>query len=30
MRELGLVAGDLDEVMLAGSFGSYINPRSAQ
>ena len=30
MRALGLGAGDLDEVMLAGSFGSYINPRSAQ
>ena len=29
MRALGLSAGDLDEVMLAGSFGSYINPRSA-
>jgi uncharacterized 2Fe-2S/4Fe-4S cluster protein (DUF4445 family) len=30
MRSLGLTAADLDEVMLAGSFGSYINPRSAQ
>jgi uncharacterized 2Fe-2S/4Fe-4S cluster protein (DUF4445 family) len=30
MRWLGLTAADLDEVMLAGSFGSYINPRSAQ
>ena len=30
MRALGLRAEDLDEVMLAGSFGSYINPRSAQ
>jgi uncharacterized 2Fe-2S/4Fe-4S cluster protein (DUF4445 family) len=30
MRALHLAAGDLDEVMLAGSFGSYINPRSAQ
>ena len=30
MRALGLAAEDLDEVMLAGSFGSYINPRSAQ
>jgi uncharacterized 2Fe-2S/4Fe-4S cluster protein (DUF4445 family) len=30
MRELGLESGDLDQVMLAGSFGSYINPRSAQ
>lgn len=30
MREMNLRAEDLDEVMLAGSFGSYINPRSAQ
>jgi uncharacterized 2Fe-2S/4Fe-4S cluster protein (DUF4445 family) len=30
MRALDLKAEDLDEVMLAGSFGSYINPRSAQ
>jgi uncharacterized 2Fe-2S/4Fe-4S cluster protein (DUF4445 family) len=30
MRALGLAPEDLDEVMLAGSFGSYINPRSAQ
>jgi uncharacterized 2Fe-2S/4Fe-4S cluster protein (DUF4445 family) len=30
MRAMGLEAGDLDEIMLAGSFGSYINPRSAQ
>jgi uncharacterized 2Fe-2S/4Fe-4S cluster protein (DUF4445 family) len=30
MRALHLAAGDLDEVLLAGSFGSYINPRSAQ
>jgi uncharacterized 2Fe-2S/4Fe-4S cluster protein (DUF4445 family) len=30
MRALDLSAEDLDEVMLAGSFGSYINPRSAQ
>ncbi len=30
MREMGVAASDLDEVMLAGSFGSYINPRSAQ
>ena len=30
MRELGVGAEDLEEVMLAGSFGSYINPRSAQ
>ncbi len=30
MRTLGVTAEDLDEVMLAGSFGSYINPRSAQ
>ena len=30
MREMSLTADDLDEVMLAGSFGSYINPRTAQ
>ncbi len=30
MRALGLSADDLDEVLLAGSFGSYIDPRSAQ
>ncbi len=30
MRAMGLTADDLDEVMLAGSFGSYINPKSAQ
>jgi uncharacterized 2Fe-2S/4Fe-4S cluster protein (DUF4445 family) len=30
MRALDLRPEDLDEVMLAGSFGSYINPRSAQ
>jgi uncharacterized 2Fe-2S/4Fe-4S cluster protein (DUF4445 family) len=30
MRAMTLQAGDIDEVMLAGSFGSYINPRSAQ
>jgi uncharacterized 2Fe-2S/4Fe-4S cluster protein (DUF4445 family) len=30
MRALGLQAEDLDEVLLAGSFGSYINPKSAQ
>jgi uncharacterized 2Fe-2S/4Fe-4S cluster protein (DUF4445 family) len=30
MRARGLSPDDLDEVMLAGSFGSYINPRSAQ
>jgi uncharacterized 2Fe-2S/4Fe-4S cluster protein (DUF4445 family) len=30
MRALDLTPDDLDEVMLAGSFGSYINPRSAQ
>ena len=30
MRALDLRADHLDEVMLAGSFGSYINPRSAQ
>jgi uncharacterized 2Fe-2S/4Fe-4S cluster protein (DUF4445 family) len=30
MRALGLRAPDLDEVLLAGSFGSYINPQSAR
>jgi uncharacterized 2Fe-2S/4Fe-4S cluster protein (DUF4445 family) len=30
MRELGLRAEDLDEVLLAGSFGTYINPQSAR
>ena len=30
MRALNLTAADLDEVMLAGSFGSYINPQSAR
>ncbi|MEX0991481.1 MAG: ASKHA domain-containing protein [Actinomycetota bacterium] len=30
MREIGWSAGDLDEVCLAGSFGSYINPESAK
>ncbi|MDP9329195.1 MAG: ASKHA domain-containing protein [Actinomycetota bacterium] len=30
MNELGVTAGDLDEVMLAGSFGTYINPQSAR
>ena len=30
MRELGLSVDDLDEVMLAGSFGTYINPQSAR
>lgn len=30
MRALSLTAADLDEVMLAGSFGSYINPQSAR
>ena len=30
MRALGITAEDLDEVLLAGSFGSYLNPRSAQ
>ncbi len=30
MRALGLRAADLDEVLLAGSFGSYINPASAR
>ena len=29
MHHLGVVAADLDEVLLAGSFGTYINPRSA-
>ncbi|MGE5265034.1 MAG: ASKHA domain-containing protein [Acidobacteriota bacterium] len=30
MSYLGLKAEDLDEVLLAGSFGSYINPASAR
>ncbi len=30
MREIGWTADDLDEVCLAGSFGSYINPESAK
>ena len=30
MRALDLTSADLDEVMLAGSFGSYINPQSAR
>jgi uncharacterized 2Fe-2S/4Fe-4S cluster protein (DUF4445 family) len=30
MRALDLEASDLEEVMLAGSFGSYINPESAR
>jgi uncharacterized 2Fe-2S/4Fe-4S cluster protein (DUF4445 family) len=30
MRALGVSAEDLDEVMLAGSFGSYIHPQSAR
>ncbi|MGZ8581518.1 MAG: ASKHA domain-containing protein [Actinomycetota bacterium] len=30
MRALGLESSDLDAVMLAGSFGSYINPQSAR
>ena len=30
MRALSLTAADLDEVMLAGSFGSYIDPQSAR
>jgi uncharacterized 2Fe-2S/4Fe-4S cluster protein (DUF4445 family) len=30
MRTLKLTSADLDEVMLAGSFGSYINPQSAR
>jgi uncharacterized 2Fe-2S/4Fe-4S cluster protein (DUF4445 family) len=29
MGELGLEAGDLDEVLLAGSFGTYIDPANA-
>jgi uncharacterized 2Fe-2S/4Fe-4S cluster protein (DUF4445 family) len=29
MQAMGLTAADLDGVMLAGSFGTYINPRSA-
>jgi uncharacterized 2Fe-2S/4Fe-4S cluster protein (DUF4445 family) len=30
MRELGIDAADLDEVLLAGSFGTYISPASAR
>jgi uncharacterized 2Fe-2S/4Fe-4S cluster protein (DUF4445 family) len=30
MADLGLVPDDLDEVLLAGSFGTYINPLSAR
>jgi uncharacterized 2Fe-2S/4Fe-4S cluster protein (DUF4445 family) len=30
MDYMGLKAADLDEVLLAGSFGSYINPESAK
>jgi uncharacterized 2Fe-2S/4Fe-4S cluster protein (DUF4445 family) len=30
MRERGLVADDLDEVLLAGSFGTYIDPLGAR
>ena len=30
MGELGIEPGDLEEVMLAGSFGTYINPESAR
>jgi uncharacterized 2Fe-2S/4Fe-4S cluster protein (DUF4445 family) len=30
MQQLGLCAADLHEVLLAGSFGSYINPASAR
>jgi uncharacterized 2Fe-2S/4Fe-4S cluster protein (DUF4445 family) len=30
MRALGLEASDLDAVLLAGSFGSYIDPQSAR
>lgn len=30
MAEMGVTAEDLDEVLLAGSFGSYINPASAR
>ncbi|MBI5301122.1 MAG: DUF4445 domain-containing protein [Chloroflexi bacterium] len=30
MQNLGITANDLHEVMLAGSFGSYINPASAR
>ena len=30
MKELGITAADLQEIYLAGSFGSYINPQSAR
>jgi uncharacterized 2Fe-2S/4Fe-4S cluster protein (DUF4445 family) len=30
MREIGYSPSDLDEVLLAGSFGTYINPESAR
>ena len=30
MAEMGWTPDDLDEVLLAGSFGSYINPASAR
>jgi uncharacterized 2Fe-2S/4Fe-4S cluster protein (DUF4445 family) len=30
MNEMGIGPGDLDEVLLAGAFGSYINPESAR
>ena len=30
MDVLGVTAGDLDEVLLGGSFGSYLNPESAK
>jgi len=30
LRELGVTAGELAEIYLAGSFGSYINPQSAR
>jgi uncharacterized 2Fe-2S/4Fe-4S cluster protein (DUF4445 family) len=30
MDVLGVKAGDLDEVLLGGSFGSYLNPQSAK
>lgn len=30
MREIGWTTEDLEEVLLAGSFGSYINPQSAK
>lgn len=30
MKELGVTAADLEEIYLAGSFGSYINPQSAR